>query len=44
MTISTTKLALAGVLAFAASTGAAMAQGCPIKLGAILPVSGRWVR
>ena len=40
MTISTTKLALAGVLAFAASTGAAMAQDCPIKLGAILPVSG----
>ena len=40
MRISGRKVALAGVVALLASTGTAMAQDCPIKLGAILPVSG----
>ncbi|MGI9370140.1 MAG: ABC transporter substrate-binding protein, partial [Ruegeria sp.] len=33
-------VALGGLVAFLASTGNVMAQECPIKLGAILPVSG----
>ena len=33
-------VAVAGLFAFLASAGSAMAQECPIKLGAILPVSG----
>lgn len=40
MKFSKTKIAIAGILLIASSTGAAMAQDCPIKLGAILPVSG----